>query len=226
MTDADLPLYGAEQVGDILEEDGPERGTPRAAGVLLAGGTSSRFGEANKLLAELDGEPVVRHAARTLLDAGLAEVVAVLGYEADAVGEALAGLPLRAVENPDYREGMAASVRRGTAAAADVGADAVVFLPGDMPAVEPGTVDSLVEAYQSGLGTALAAAHEGQRGNPVLFDRDHFEALLRVEGDTGGRSVLLDSDGAGLVETGDPGVRADVDTREELRRHRGGDGPG
>ena len=226
MTDADLPLYGAERVQHALEADGPERAAPHVVGVLLAGGTSSRFGEANKLLAELDGEPVVRHAAGTLLDAGLAEVVAVLGYEADAVEEAFTGLGLRTVGNPDYREGMAASVRRGTAAAADAGADVAVFLPGDMPAVEPGTVDSLVDAYRAGLGIALAAAHGGQRGNPVLFDRSHFEALRRVEGDTGGRSVLLDSDGAGLVETGDPGVRTDVDTRAELRRLRGANGPG
>jgi len=226
MSDADLPVYGGEEVRNALREDGPERPDPDVVGVLLAGGTSTRFGEANKLLADLDGEPVVRHAARTLLNAGLAEVVAVLGYEAEEVEEALAGLPLGTVGNPDYREGMAASVRRGTAWAADAGAEAAVFLPGDMPAVEPGTVDSLVGAYRAGLGTALAAAHERQRGNPVLFDRGHFEALGSVDGDTGGRSVLLDSDDGGLVETGDPGVRADVDTRAELRRLRGGDGSG
>ncbi|MEF8841256.1 MAG: nucleotidyltransferase family protein [Haloarculaceae archaeon] len=189
-------------------------------GILLAGGTSSRFGDANKLLAELDGEPLVRHAAGTLLDAGLSAVVAVFGYEANAVGEALAGLDVCSVRNPDYEAGLSTSVARGVEAADDAGADAVVFLPGDMPGVDPATVALLVDAYRAGLGTALAAAHGGRRGNPVLFDRRYFEALLGVEGDGGGRSVLLGSDDAALVETGDPGVVVDVDTTADLWRRR------
>jgi molybdenum cofactor cytidylyltransferase len=94
-----------------------------------------------------------------------------------------------------------------------------VFLPGDMPDVDPSTVDLLVDAFRAELGTALAAAYDGRRGNPVLFGREHFEALLAVEGDVGGRAVLVGSDGGGLVETGDPGVTVDVDTTDDLRRH-------
>jgi molybdenum cofactor cytidylyltransferase len=193
---------------------------PTVVGVLLAGGTSSRFGEANKLLAELDGEPLVGHAARTLLDAGLVGVIAVLGHEADAVGAALGSLEVSAVRNDDYETGLSTSVARGVEAAEAADADAAVFLPGDMPGVAPGTADLLVDAYRAGLGTALAAAHEGRRGNPVLFDREHFGRLRALEGDVGGRSVLLGSDGAALVEAGDPGVVEDVDTVEDLRRRR------
>jgi molybdenum cofactor cytidylyltransferase len=89
-----------------------------------------------------------------------------------------------------------------------------------MPGIDPSTVALLVDAYRAGLGTALAAAHGGHRGNPVLFDRRHFEALLDVEGDVGGRPVLVGSDDAALVETDDSGVVADVDTTADLRRRR------
>jgi molybdenum cofactor cytidylyltransferase len=89
-----------------------------------------------------------------------------------------------------------------------------------MPGVDPGTVGLLVDAYRAGLGTALAAACDGRRGNPVLFDRRQFAALLAVEGDVGGRPVLAASEDAALVETGDPGVHADVDTVADLRRRR------
>lgn len=220
MTDdgRDLPSYGRGAIAEALAATDPDDRT--VVGVVLAGGTSSRFGEANKLLAELDGEPLVRHAARTLLDTDLSAVTAVLGYEADAVRSALADLDVRVVRNPDYEAGLSTSVARGVEAADDAGADAVVFLPGDMPGVDPATVALLVDAYRAGLGTALAAAHGGRRGNPVLFDRRYFEALLGVEGDGGGRSVLLGSDDAALVETGDPGVVADVDTTADLRRRR------
>ena len=215
MTDEGLPVHDAAAVREALRAD--DHPAPTVVGVLLAGGTSSRFGDANKLLADVGGEPLVRHAARTLLGADLDEVVAVLGYEADAVDAALSDLDLRAVRNPDYGEGLSTSVARGVVAARERGADAAVFLPGDMPGVETATVDLLVDAHRAGLGTALAAAHDGRRGNPVLFDREHFEALLAVEGDVGGRAVLVGSEGAALVEAGDTGVVEDVDTTEDLR---------
>lgn len=218
MTDGGLPVH---DVGAVREALDPDEHLPKTVvGVLLAGGTSSRFGDANKLLADLDGEPLVRHAARTLLDADLDEVVAVLGYEADAVDAALGGLDLLSVRNPDYEDGLSTSVARGVAAAREHGADAAVFLPGDMPRVDPATVDLLVDAHRVGLGTALAAAHDGRRGNPVLFDREHFEALLAVEGDVGGRPVLVGSAGAALVDTDDAGVLDDVDTTEDLSGRR------
>lgn len=224
MTDGDLPSYGPEAVAEALARDDSSteggRPSPSVVGVLLAGGTSSRFGAANKLLAGLDGEPLVRHAARSLLGAGLPEVVAVVGYEADAVSASLADLDVRVVRNPDYEGGLSTSVTRGVEAAAGAGADGAVFLPADMPSVDPATVELLVDAYRAGMGGALAAAHEGRRGNPVLFAEGHFEELRAVEGDVGGRSVLFGSADAALVETGDPGVVEDVDTIEDLRRRR------
>lgn len=214
MTD-DLPIYDREAVGAALDAAGAP--APTVVGVLLAGGTSSRFGEANKLLAELDGEPLVRHAARTLLDAGLTEVIAVVGHEAEAVRSALSDLDVRIVVNPDYEAGLSTSVARGVEAASEAGADAAVFLPGDMPGVDPATVSLVVDAYRAGLATALAAACDGRRGNPVLFDHQHFEALLAVSGDVGGRPVLVESDDGALVETGDSGILEDIDTTDDLR---------
>jgi molybdenum cofactor cytidylyltransferase len=125
---------------------------------------------------------------------------------------------VRFVENPDYDAGQATSVRAGVRAAADGGTDAAVFLPGDMPFVNPATVDRLVGAYRAGVAPALAAAHDGQRGNPVLFDSTRFDALAAVEGDTGGRSVLLGTAGAVLLAVDDEGVRVDIDTTGDLKQ--------
>ena len=193
----------------------------RVAGILLAAGTSTRYGGENKLLEDVDGEPMVRRAAETLLDAGLDPVVVVLGHEVERVRAVLSGLgdysdaDLDFVENPDYDEGQSASVRVGVSALPD-GVDAAVFALGDMPWVRPATVERLVEAYVAENGTALAAAFEGERGNPVLWDACHFEALAGQSGDVGGRDLFLSIDGAALVETGDPGVRRDVDRPGDL----------
>ncbi|MFB6204982.1 MAG: NTP transferase domain-containing protein [Haloglomus sp.] len=223
MSDPDLPVVEA---ADVPADPEAPADRERVFGVLLAGGTSSRFGAANKLLADLDGEPIVARAARSLLDADLTGVVAVLGHEADRVRAALgvetepADSDVTFVENPDYADGQATSVRAGVSAVSDAGADAAVFLPGDMPFVDPATVDRLVDAYRAEVAPALAAAHDSQRGNPVLFDGRRFEALSRVDGDTGGRGVLLGTDGAVLLAVDDEGVRIDIDTTDDLERWR------
>jgi molybdenum cofactor cytidylyltransferase len=205
----DLPTVDADAI------DRASDARPAVVGVLLAAGTSSRYGDANKLLADLDGKPVVRHAAETLLDADL-DVVVVLGHEADRVRSALVDLDVRFVENPNYERGQSTSVRAGVEAVARTDADAVVFLPGDMPSVSPETVETLIAAHGAGVGDALAAAHDGRRGNPVLFARRHFADLRGVEGDVGGRAVLLGSERSALVAVDDPGVTADVDTPADL----------
>lgn len=186
---------------------------PSVAGVLLAAGTSDRYGDRNKLLAARGADPLVRHAARTLVAAPVDPVVAVVGHEADRVSAALGGLDVDTVHNEAYASGQASSVRAGVGAVRDR-ADAVVVALGDMPAVATETVELLVDAHAAGVGDALAAAHDGRRGNPVCFDGRLFDALTDVTGDVGGRSILLDR--GTLVETGDPGVRHDVDEPEDL----------
>ena len=208
-----LRRLSSEEVEAALEDDS----APTVVGVLLAAGSSTRFGAANKLLASVNGEPLVRRTARALRAAGLPSI-AVLGHESEAVREALDGLDCGFVENEAHERGLSTSVRVGVDAAAERGADAVVFLPGDMPAVTSETIDLLVDAYRAGLTDAVAASYRGQRGNPVLFDRQYFDALRSVAGDTGGRGILLDSDRGALVETDDPGVVTDIDTRSDLER--------
>lgn len=190
----------------------------RVVGVLLAAGRSSRFGAANKLLATVDGLPVVRHAAWSLRQ-GTDHVVAVVGYEADRVRAAVEidlGPATDVVENGDWHAGQGTSVAAGASVAADCGADAAVFALGDMPWISPDSVTALVDAYRAGQGDALAAAVDGKRGNPVLFDSRSFDALSALEGNAGGFVVFTGSDDAALVETGDPGIRRDVDRPSDL----------
>ena len=205
----------------VVEPPFPPVRDARVAGLLLAAGTSTRYGGTNKLLQDVEGEPMVRRAAEALLDAGLDLVVVVLGHEADRVRAVLEDLDdefdahVEFADNPDYGAGQSTSVRVGVSGLpGDV--DAAVFALGDMPWVQPATIETLVEAYAAETGTALAAAFEGERGNPVLWDARHFEALAGQSGDVGGRDLLLSIDSAALVETGDPGVRRDVNRPDDL----------
>lgn len=190
------------------------RRSTSVAGLLLAAGKSSRFESGNKLLATLDDEPVVRQAAKPLAEAGLEPRFAVLGNDARAVESALDGLGYQFLTNPDYQSGQSTSVRRGIDALST--ADAVVIALGDMPRIEAASIRALVRVYRSGRSSAVAAACDGSRGNPVLFDQQYFEALADVDGDIGGREILLEGDESALVETDDPGVLRDIDTRVDL----------
>ena len=179
-------------------------------GLLLAAGTSSRFGEANKLLAEVEGEPIVRRAAETLLASSLASVTVVTGHEAGRVRSALADLDVTVVHASDYDAGQGHSVARGVAAVREAHPDAtgVLVALGDMPDVSALSVDRLVAAFG------------GERGNPVLFGAEYFDALATTAGDTGARALLLGGDDSVLVETADPGVRRDIDRRSDLDERR------
>ena len=84
--------------------------------VLLAAGMSQRMGAANKLLLEIGGSPMVHRTAKNILDSGVGELVAVLGYHRQAVADALSALPCRTVDNPQYQDGRMTSVHAGLAA--------------------------------------------------------------------------------------------------------------
>lgn len=202
----------------VVEPPFPDRERRRTSvrGVVLAAGTSSRYGARNKLLEPIGGEPLVRRAVASLADAPLAGVTVVLGHERERVRAALADRDVEFRDNDDYGCGQATSLRTGVEAARDADVDAALFALGDMPAVSRETIETLLEAHRRTGRSALAAGYDGRRGNPVLFDASHFDALARVPGDVGGRDVLRGAPDAAIVETGDPGVLRDVDRPGDL----------
>ncbi len=194
-------------------------GGRRVGAALLAAGLSSRFEGGNKLLAPVDGTPIVRHATETLLDATVADVVVIVGHDAERVRDALSGLPVSFRANPNYAAGQSTSVRAGVDAARERDWDATVFALGDMPFVAPASVDALLDRYDGGDVSIVAVAHAGQRGNPVLFDSTHYETLADVTGDVGGRRLIETREDVALVETDDPGVTRDIDDETDLSKY-------
>lgn len=179
-------------------------------GVLLAAGTGSRFDDGNKLLATVDGDPVVRRAAEPMVAAPLAAAVAVLGHESESVSEALAGLPIEVARNVAHSDGQATSVRTGVAWARERDAGAVVIGLGDMPWVDVGVYRALAETWRSEDPGIVVPEYDDRRGNPVLFDARHFGELLELAGDSGGR-VLFERHPVRRVAVDDPGIHRDVD---------------
>jgi molybdenum cofactor cytidylyltransferase len=185
-------------------------------GVVLAAGASDRYGTENKLLRPFEGEPRVAHATRTAVRSAVSGVTVVVGYEREKVASALDEFAVEIRHNDEFARGQSVSVACGVEAASERSADAAIFFLGDMPNVAVETVDLLVDVYAGTSYRAIAPVYEGQRGNPVLFDSEYFDVLGDVEGDVGGRDILLGAGDAIGIETGDPGVLEDVDEPSDI----------
>ncbi len=203
----------------VLTPDQLTRETPQKElvvwGVVLAAGSSRRFGTANKLLADYRGKVVVEHAVETVVHSRVDGISVVTGYESERVQAALKDYPVKFVHNADYSDEQSTSVRAAVRAARAHDADAILIMLGDMPAVAVQSLDLLIEAYHSDVADIIIAAVDQTRGNPVLFDRSMFDKLTTVDGDIGGRR-LFETNTTVAVETNDKGVRKDIDRHEDL----------
>jgi molybdenum cofactor cytidylyltransferase len=189
---------------------------PRIAALLLAAGQSSRMGS-NKLLAEVDGRPMVARVAQRLLSSHARPIIAVLGNDADRVDAALAKLPVERVRNPAFAEGLSSSLKRGLAALPpDI--DGVIVCLGDMPLVAGRDLDRLIAAFNPLEGRAIVVPiRHGKRGNPVLWAKRFIPEMAELAGDVGAKHLIGDyAELVAEVEMDSDGVLIDIDTPDAL----------
>jgi molybdenum cofactor cytidylyltransferase len=193
---------------------------PRIAAILLAAGKSTRMGT-NKMLAEVDGHPMVARTAQRLLSSHAKPVVAVLGNEADAVDAALGKLPIERVRNLNYADGLSTSLKCGLRALpADI--DGVFVCLGDMPLITGRDLDRLIAGFNPLEGRAIVVpTRRGQRGNPVLWSRQFLAEMMALSGDQGARRLIEEhADLVAEIEMETDGVLTDIDTPEALAQLR------
>jgi CTP:molybdopterin cytidylyltransferase MocA len=198
------------------------------AGVLLAAGEGSRFGQP-KALVELNGQTLAERGVGLLRAGGADPILVVTGAVPLELDRTLT------VDNPLWRTGMGSSLRAalqalsGAARGPDIGPDigpemgtdigAVVVALADQPLVGAEAVARLIAAYRGGASVAVAA-YDGQPRNPVLLAREHWpEVIATATGDQGARTFLRTRpELVTLVECGDTGRPDDIDTPADLAR--------
>ena len=188
------------------------------SGILLAAGSATRMGR-NKLLLELEGEPLVRRAARAGLEAGLDPLLVVVGHEAESVREALTGLACRFIVNLDWRQGQSTSVSAG-AAAVPPEAEAAVVLLADMPFVDAAAVRAVVSRWRD-TGAPLVSCRYGEvPAPPTLYCRPLLAELQGGQGEGRGREVVRRHRESAAWVDRPAAALADVDFPEDLESVR------
>jgi molybdenum cofactor cytidylyltransferase len=185
------------------------------AGVLLAAGSSSRMGGANKLLLPLEGESLLRRAVRRGIAAGLDPLIVVLGHEADRARGELSGLPVLPVVNAEYARGVNGSLRAGIAAVPASAAGAIVLLA-DMPFVTEEMIRGVAARFGDSGPPLVVSDYGGVQAPPTLYGRGLFAEILSLDdGEGGGKAVVARNLAAAEVVSWPPSRLRDLDRVED-----------
>lgn len=191
----------------------------QTAGIILAAGAATRFGQPKQLL-RLKDKYLIERVLDAALTSRLGRIVLVLGYAHQKILQALGKKsqhPKLHIEiNPHYKKGQSHSLRVGLAVVKN-DFPAVIFLLGDQPMLNSATINTLLERFWSAGKNICAPAYRGQRKNPVILGRRFYDQLMQIKGDIGARQLIDDHpDQVLTVEIDDPLCFFDIDTPQDF----------
>jgi molybdenum cofactor cytidylyltransferase len=185
--------------------------------VILAAGASTRMGTPKQLL-PCGNRSLLRRVVDTLLASPAWPVVVVLGAQAEIIRPEVVRLPVLVVENSEWSEGLASSIRAGMGVleSFSLSLAAGVLVLGDQPGLTPDAINRLAATHRQTGNSIVAAGYGGHPGPPVLFARSHFHELLELRGPGGARPLLArHADQVAVVEL--PELAVDLDTPADYR---------
>ncbi len=192
--------------------------------IVLAAGKSTRMGRAKATLPLEGGDTFLTRIVRTFADAGVADVVVVVGHDATPIVESFAGnedVAVRAtfVDNPDYEKGQLSSLLAGLAVVDRPGVPAALVTLVDVPLVSAATVRAVLDRYRETHAPIVRPVRGAQHGHPVLIDRRLFDAIRRADPSLGAKPIIrLNTSIEGDVFVDDPGAFADADTPDDYKK--------
>jgi molybdenum cofactor cytidylyltransferase len=197
--------------------------------IVLAAGRSTRMGRPKAAL-KLDArDTFLTRIVRTFLDAGVDDVVIVLGHDAEIVAESFlsAGLPARFALNPNYDRGQLSSLQAGLSVVDRPGVAAVLLTLVDVPLVAASTIRAVLERYQRTHAPVVRPVNGDRHGHPLLIDRTLFDSVRTGDDASGAKPIVrAHVSAAGDVTVDDEGAFVDIDTPEEYSRYvERGDAP-
>ncbi len=179
----------------------------------MAAGNSSRFGE-NKLSALVDGKPLIRHAMEAVPHD--LQTVVVTQYDQVLSMAKEFGFHTIINDHPDW--GISHTIKLGTEYLLDC--DGILYMVSDQPLLRRSSVDRIVSLWRDHPDSIVGACHKGIHGNPNLFPREFFPALLSLTGDRGGNCIIREKKNRLLLVEIHKNELTDVDTVSSLMELR------
>lgn len=188
--------------------------------VILAAGMSKRLGRPKQVL-PLAGEPIIAHVGKRARASKAARVATVIGGAKDETQAALEDIVDELIINDAYEQGQGTSIAAGVRYLQSTShllgsCEAIIFLLGDQPGIDPAVIDAVTEAWEDG-GRIVMAKYADRAGHPVLFDRAYWNDLARLDGDVGGRAVIDQHRDDVVYVPVDAESPMDVDTETDWR---------
>jgi molybdenum cofactor cytidylyltransferase len=180
----------------------------------LAAGAGKRFG-GQKLLADLNGAPILQYVLNVAAAAELDPVVVVLGSDAESVVTRLWWRDEVRLVNPAPEEGLSSSVRMGLASLALSDARRAVVLLGDQPRLSVAQLQVILAAPTNESRPIVVPRYADRPGNPVLLERSAWPLAAELEGDSG-MAQLFAANPDLLRYVDVAGVNPDIDTAADL----------
>jgi molybdenum cofactor cytidylyltransferase len=192
----------------------------QTAGIILAGGSSTRFGRPKQLL-KLKGKYLLEYVLNAALESELNHVVLVLGHDHQNILQVLGACTiherLQVVINHRYLEGQSRSLQAGLLKIRQM-FPSVMFLLGDQPLLDSNTIDHMLDRFRYSGKDICVPVCKGKRGNPTIFNRVLYDQLLAIEGDIGARNIIRANPERVLyLEMNDPLCFFDIDSQKDLR---------
>jgi molybdenum cofactor cytidylyltransferase len=160
--------------------------------IILAAGSSSRLGSPKQNLV-FQGQTLLQKAIQNALDSGCTCVILVLGGNAEIIQPTITDQAIPIVYNPDWKEGMASSIRYGLTELQEIAptVTSAILMLCDQPFADAAILNQLIQKKSVTDKKIIASAYNGTVGPPALFDKSHFPELLQLTGNEGAKKLLL-----------------------------------
>lgn len=159
------------------------------AAVVLAAGGSRRLGRTKQLEPWGDSN-LLGHVVSRTFEFPVDEVWVVLGHDADQILEDTDLGEAYVIENLEWEEGIASSLRVGLDALTRLSrCDQALLVIGDQPEVPPDTVTELLESHARSGRPVSIPKYRYSWGNPVVVNRSLWARLMSLEGDEGAKRL-------------------------------------
>ena len=188
---------------------------PSLHAIVLAAGSSSRFGSPKQLV-RVDGRPLLHAAVSRAVEVAGHAVSVVLGAHAADLAPLLRHSAASIVINRDWSEGMASSIRAGVSRLPGSCGGAMLVLA-DQAAVTAEDLRRLATTWRRQPNYIVAAQYGAALGAPAIFPASCFRDLTELRGDRGAQ-VLFKRNPDRVIRVPMESASIDIDTPEDLLR--------